>query len=92
MKRQTDTDDFSTAVGIHATQSYVMLKKNLKSNISIALISSTTIFRGVSHDDYVDIRLAWFVLAFVFALLIVVELTFSWPENYDDGVTDDIFS
>ena len=71
-----------------------MLKKNLKSNISIALISHRPqhFCRGVSHDDYVDIRLAWFVLAFVFALLIVVELTFSWPENYDDGVTDDIFS
>jgi hypothetical protein len=51
-----------------------------------------TFFRGVSHDDYVDIKLAWFVLAFVFAALIIVELTFPWPENYDDGVTDDIFS
>jgi hypothetical protein len=47
---------------------------------------------GVSHDDYVDIKLAWFVLAFVFAVLLIVELTFPWPESYDDGVTDDIFS
>ena len=69
-----------------------MLKKNLNLTFLLHSYCPPHCFRGVSHDDYVDIRLAWFVLAFVFALLIVVELTFSWPENYDEGVTDDIFS
>jgi hypothetical protein len=44
---------------------------------------------GVSHDDYVDIKLAWFILILVFGALISVEVALPWPESY--GVSDDIF-
>jgi hypothetical protein len=86
------TQIFHRGINVYQRDSKLCDVKKFKSDISIALISSTTSFRGVSHDDYVDIKLAWFVLASVFAMLLIVELTFSWPENYDDGVTDDIFS
>jgi len=46
---------------------------------------------GVSHDDYVDIKLAWIIVAFLFAILLMIEFTVPWPD--DDGVIgDDIFS
>jgi hypothetical protein len=45
---------------------------------------------GVSHDDYVDIKLAWFILVLVFGALISVEVALPWPESY--GVSDDTFS
>ena len=46
---------------------------------------------GVSHDDFVDIKLAWIIVIFVFAILLTIEITVPWPE--DDGVIgDDIFS
>ena len=45
---------------------------------------------GVSHDDHVDIKLAWFIIILVFGALISVEVALPWPESY--GVSDDTFS
>jgi len=45
---------------------------------------------GVSHGDYVDIKLAWFILIVVLGALLTIEITLPWPE--EDNISDDIFS
>jgi len=45
---------------------------------------------GVSHGDYVDIKLAWCILIVVFGALLTVEITFPWPDV--DDISDDVFS
>jgi hypothetical protein len=42
---------------------------------------------GVSHDDYVDIRMAWMLLTVIFASLMFLSWTVPWPKND----TDDFF-
>jgi len=45
---------------------------------------------GVSSSDYVDIKLAWSLVLAIFAVLLVIDYTFPWPE--DDHTSDDMFS
>jgi len=45
---------------------------------------------GVSHGDYVDIKLAWCILIVVFGALLTVQITLPWPE--EDDISDDVFS
>jgi hypothetical protein len=42
---------------------------------------------GVSHDDYVDIRMAWTLLTVIFTALMFLSWTVPWPQND----TDDFF-
>jgi hypothetical protein len=42
---------------------------------------------GVSHDDYVDIRMAWMLLTAIFLALMFLSWTVPWPQND----TDDFF-
>ena len=39
---------------------------------------------GVSHDDYVDIRLAWFLVFVLFSVLIILSVSVPWPTNDND--------
>jgi hypothetical protein len=39
---------------------------------------------GVSHDDYVDIRMAWILVIIIFAVLMYLSATVPWPVNDDD--------
>jgi hypothetical protein len=46
---------------------------------------------GVSHDDYVDIRLAWLITALIFVSILVIHATLLQPEGVN-GFDDDIIS
>jgi len=39
---------------------------------------------GVSHDDYVDIRVAWILLFILFLVFLVLVFVSPWSENDDD--------
>jgi|Transcript_31266 hypothetical protein len=39
---------------------------------------------GVSHDDYVDIRLAWLLVSILFGVMIILSATVPWPVNDND--------
>lgn len=39
---------------------------------------------GVSHDDYVDIRLAWALVFIIFGVLLFLSATVPWPVNDND--------
>lgn len=39
---------------------------------------------GVSHDDYVDIRMAWALVIIVFAVMLYLSATVPWPVNDND--------
>lgn len=43
---------------------------------------------GVSHDDYVDIRLAWAVVVVLTTAIVAISVTVPWPnsDTYDDDV------
>ncbi|KAL3903309.1 MAG: hypothetical protein SGILL_010493, partial [Bacillariaceae sp.] len=46
---------------------------------------------GVSHDDYVDIKLAWAVLIAVFAVIVCMSIALPWPDadyQFDDDFYD----
>lgn len=39
---------------------------------------------GVSHDDYVDIRMAWFLVILIFAIMLFLSVSVPWPTNDND--------
>ena len=39
---------------------------------------------GVSHDDYVDIRMAWALVIIIFAVMMYLSATVPWPVNDND--------
>ena len=39
---------------------------------------------GVSHDDYVDIRMAWFLVILIFAIMLFLSAFVPWPINDND--------
>eukprot|EP00539_Tryblionella_compressa_P006627 CAMPEP_0178762326 /NCGR_PEP_ID=MMETSP0744-20121128/16475_1 /TAXON_ID=913974 /ORGANISM="Nitzschia punctata, Strain CCMP561" /LENGTH=234 /DNA_ID=CAMNT_0020416981 /DNA_START=6 /DNA_END=711 /DNA_ORIENTATION=+ len=44
---------------------------------------------GVSHEDYVSIQLAWFILGLVVACLACINILVPWPEQGDIIANDD---
>lgn len=43
---------------------------------------------GVSHEDHVNISLAWFLVAIIFVCILTLDFTLTWPAGHDD---DDYF-
>lgn len=39
---------------------------------------------GVSHDDHVDIRMAWALVIIIFSIMLFLSATIPWPVNDDD--------